>query len=187
MTYFFPVILFIGKPRKQIRKEQRKNAKQIKHQNKLNWLRRRKGVTIASDDTGNEATNKSYHTNDNFSIKKPKLSDNDDLEIEYLERQLLKGKKQKGVSLFDTLRNEFLNDGFDNDFLDFLSNIEHLKAEEKVLTDFVVSQNKAEPPVNVHESASVSSESEEEKTEMSKRRVRFDMPEKTNRGNVFLK
>lgn len=68
----------------------------------------------------------------------------EDIEIEYLERQLLKNKpnvrdkndtvkRGRKVDVLQELKSEFLRDGFDEDFLDFLSNITTIADEENIL------------------------------------------------------
>ncbi|GIX66047.1 rna-binding protein, putative [Babesia caballi] len=128
------------KSRKVMRKAQRKSDKQRHHQNMIQWKQRRKqalgpkAVQKSQDDV-KITKRKTLKTNDELasSADFPVEKSADQLEIEYLERQLLKNRKSgaKGGDLFQTLRKEFVNDGFDEDFLDFLSSIDHMAAKGK--------------------------------------------------------
>uniref|UniRef100_A0A3B0MQC7 Rna-binding protein, putative n=1 Tax=Theileria annulata TaxID=5874 RepID=A0A3B0MQC7_THEAN len=159
----------LGKSRKKLRKIQRKEAKRLKHQKKLEWIQRRKNannISNSSNKNGSKAVNNDIKAQNNGlkSIYKPESTKGlksekkvnfekeremrptpDDIEIEYLERQLLKnkantqdkndaGKKPcRRVDVLQELKSEFLRDGFDEDFLDFLSNITTIADEENIL------------------------------------------------------
>ncbi|XP_954351.1 rna-binding protein, putative [Theileria annulata] len=159
----------LGKSRKKLRKIQRKEAKRLKHQKKLEWIQRRKNannITNNSNKNGSKAVNndikaqnnglKSIYKSEstkglksekrvNFEKEREMRPTPDDIEIEYLERQLLKNKantqdkndagKKRGrrVDVLQELKSEFLRDGFDEDFLDFLSNITTIADEENIL------------------------------------------------------
>ncbi|BAM38880.1 uncharacterized protein TOT_010000347 [Theileria orientalis strain Shintoku] len=145
----------LGKSRKKLRKLQRKDSKRIKHEKKLEWLKKKKlkhnsGLkndssskkisTVSSDHSVKPKSIYKSHTDGEREQKSVKFEKEkntpEDLELEYLEKQLLKNRKAgKGKRLdpLQELKSEFVRDGFDEDFLDFLSNITKIGDKEKVL------------------------------------------------------
>ncbi|UKK00272.2 hypothetical protein MACK_000342 [Theileria orientalis] len=145
----------LGKSRKKLRKLERKNSKRIKHENKLEWLKKRKFKqnsgskeesplkkigSVSSDHNVKLKSIYKSHTDSENEEKSVKFEQEkntpEDLELEYLEKQLLKnrkGGKGKRLDPLQELKSEFVRDGFDEDFLDFLSNITKIGDKEKVL------------------------------------------------------
>eukprot|EP00375_Theileria_parva_P003233 XP_765914.1 hypothetical protein [Theileria parva strain Muguga] len=156
------------KSRKKLRKIQRKEAKRLKHEKKLEWIKRRKNANnminsshknvvkpVNTDaNVQNNGLKSIYKPESNKGLKSDKKvrfdsdhnikSTPEDIEIEYLERQLLKNKpnvrdkndtvkRGRKVDVLQELKSEFLRDGFDEDFLDFLSNITTIADEENIL------------------------------------------------------
>ncbi|GFE53781.1 nucleolar MIF4G domain-containing protein protein 1 [Babesia ovis] len=129
------------KSRKAMRKAQRKSQKQKHHQNMMQYKERKRqgSVSKAGNKVQSESTTsmKRKHSSGIEEIVAPfkpqeEISD-EQREIEYLERQLMKNRKgtAKGGDLFQTLRKEFINDGFDDDLLDFLSDISNMAEKSK--------------------------------------------------------
>ncbi|UKJ87860.2 hypothetical protein MACJ_000300 [Theileria orientalis] len=145
----------LGKSRKKMRKLQRKDSKRIKHEKKLEWLKKKKSKQnpLLKDDSPSKKRSlvSSAHNlklksiyKSHTSIEKgdksvkfeQEMNTPEDLELEYLEKQLLKnrkGGKGKRLDPLQELKSEFVRDGFDEDFLDFLSNITKIGDKEKVL------------------------------------------------------
>ncbi|KAK2197361.1 bifunctional Armadillo-type fold/Initiation factor eIF-4 gamma [Babesia duncani] len=158
------------KSRKLLRKEQRKLAKQRHHQHKLNWIARKKGRFVKSQIEGesesaeNEEDDESNETGSVSHV--PQEFDRDKADIEYIERKLLKRKRSKGEpDAFQQLKKEFLNDGFDEDFINFLSNIEHMSPQERILKDDENSEKNLQTPEPFEESESEIDVEEEYATE----------------------
>lgn len=138
----------LGKTRKQRRKLERKNAGKLRHEKKMDWLKRRKsgkserndGVEATSRELRYDPEQEGEHSDDSYQERIGQVKHQksvEDMELEYLEHQLMKNRKGKGrngkVDLLQELKSEFLNDGFDDDFLDFLSNITRMGDHEVVL------------------------------------------------------
>ncbi|ORM39709.1 Suppressor of glycerol defect protein 1 [Babesia sp. Xinjiang] len=127
------------KSRKAIRKAQRKSEKQKHHQNIIQYKERLKGKQkpnkLQEQQVEPEKPSKRRlsKTHDMPQSRILEEKTEEQREIEYLERQLLKNRKgaAKTADVFQTLRKEFVNDGFDDEFLDFLSNISHMAEKGK--------------------------------------------------------
>ncbi|EDO06943.2 uncharacterized protein BBOV_IV005820 [Babesia bovis T2Bo] len=196
------------KSRKQMRKAERKKEKQRHHQNMLRWKERNRKSAKAkkdSDAPSEDIEPKKGSRGARYEEIEPPIDEPEELtdeqrEIEYLEKRLLKNKKgaSKG-DVFQTLRKEFINDGFDDDLLDFLSEINHmaekskLKSKRKSTTAAASNDNGAEEGISdteeddadeevdsvygdeEEESGSYTSDDEDVVPEPVKKRVRFNL------------
>ncbi|KAK1442020.1 hypothetical protein BgAZ_400500 [Babesia gibsoni] len=160
--------------RKAIRRAERKSAKQKHHRNLIEWKQNRTRHLSASA-AENERTALRKRSRDEAEATATSTGSNskektyDELEMEYLEQMLTKNKRgiNKGDDLFTALRSEFLNDGFDDDFLDFLSSINNLEKGSKRATSKQLSKTGREglsedPPYCGSDDASEGEDDQEE-------------------------
>ncbi|GBE59644.1 Nucleolar MIF4G domain-containing protein 1 [Babesia ovata] len=128
------------KSRKSLRKAQRKADKQRHHQNMIQWKQRRSNKpspqeTASHQEAKVKPQKRKMDQNNEVAppTNQPVEKSYDELEIEYLERKLRKNRKSsaKAGDLFQSLKKEFVNDGFDEEFLDFLSEISNMAEKGK--------------------------------------------------------
>lgn len=121
-----------GKTRKALRKETRKRLKAERHEKKLQWQRNRRAKSgkVLNEQLEELDYNESESTNEQQPLSRgptPGTSiDDRDMELDYLEKKLLprgSGSTPSKDAVLTKLKSEFIKDGFDEEFLDFLSSI----------------------------------------------------------------